>query len=190
LVAAVHAALEDIVTTAFFSPAKSGRIIWGAGPVFLLPPATNNALGSEQFGLGPFGRGTRAAGPVDCRRSLQPDLVGERRQRPRRRQLAVSPALSQLQPRRGSLRWRLCRSHRQSGGGRGVDRATSLQHQQGDAARQTACQLRLCRRTAHREPGRLVRSRRVPPATRISSPDNGSLATSRFLPASTARCPT
>jgi hypothetical protein len=45
--------LGDIVTTAFFSPAKSGRIIWGAGPVFLLPAATNNALGSEQFGLGP-----------------------------------------------------------------------------------------------------------------------------------------
>ena len=44
--------LGDIVTTAFFSPAKSGRIIWGAGPVFLLPAATNNALGSEQFGLG------------------------------------------------------------------------------------------------------------------------------------------
>lgn len=45
--------LGDIVTTAFFSPAKSGRIIWGAGPVFLLPTATNNALGSEKFGIGP-----------------------------------------------------------------------------------------------------------------------------------------
>jgi hypothetical protein len=38
--------LGDIVATAFFSPAKSGRIIWGAGPVILLPAATNNALGS------------------------------------------------------------------------------------------------------------------------------------------------
>ena len=45
--------LGDIVATAFFSPAKSGRIIWGAGPVFLLPAATNNQLGSEKFGLGP-----------------------------------------------------------------------------------------------------------------------------------------
>ena len=43
----------DIVATAFFSPAKSGRIIWGAGPVFLLPAATNNTLGSEKFGIGP-----------------------------------------------------------------------------------------------------------------------------------------
>ena len=45
--------LGDIVTTAFFSPVKSGRIIWGAGPVFLLPAATNSSLGSEKFGIGP-----------------------------------------------------------------------------------------------------------------------------------------
>ena len=45
--------LGDIVMTAFFSPIKSGRIIWGAGPVFLIPAATNNALGSEKFGIGP-----------------------------------------------------------------------------------------------------------------------------------------
>lgn len=43
----------DTVATAFFSPAQSGRIIWGAGPVMLLPTATSNALGSEKFGLGP-----------------------------------------------------------------------------------------------------------------------------------------
>lgn len=45
--------LGDVVATAFFSPAKSGRIIWGVGPVFLLPAATNTALGSEKFGIGP-----------------------------------------------------------------------------------------------------------------------------------------
>lgn len=45
--------LSDIVATAFFSPAQSGRLIWGAGPVFLLPAATSNALSSEKFGLGP-----------------------------------------------------------------------------------------------------------------------------------------
>jgi len=45
--------LGDVLTTAFFSPAKSGRIIWGVGPVILLPTATNNALGSEKFDLGP-----------------------------------------------------------------------------------------------------------------------------------------
>ena len=45
--------LGDVVMTAFFSPAKSGRVTWGAGPVVLLPTATNNALGSEKFGVGP-----------------------------------------------------------------------------------------------------------------------------------------
>jgi hypothetical protein len=45
--------LGDIVATAFFSPVKSGRIIWGAGPVVLLPAATSNSLGSEKFGIGP-----------------------------------------------------------------------------------------------------------------------------------------
>jgi len=43
----------DVVMTAFFSPAKSGRVTWGAGPVVLLPTATTNALGSEKFGVGP-----------------------------------------------------------------------------------------------------------------------------------------
>ena len=45
--------LGDVVMTAFFSPAKSGRFTWGAGPVVLLPTATTNALGSEKFGVGP-----------------------------------------------------------------------------------------------------------------------------------------
>jgi hypothetical protein len=45
--------LADIVATAFFSPAQSGRLIWGVGPVFQLPAATNASLGSEKFGIGP-----------------------------------------------------------------------------------------------------------------------------------------
>jgi hypothetical protein len=45
--------LGDVVTTAFFSPSKASRVIWGVGPVFLLPTATNQSLGSEKFGLGP-----------------------------------------------------------------------------------------------------------------------------------------
>ena len=45
--------LGDIVFSAFFSPAKSGRIIWGVGPVMLLPTATNDSLGAEKFGIGP-----------------------------------------------------------------------------------------------------------------------------------------
>jgi len=45
--------LADTVTTVFFSPSKAGRVIWGVGPVLLLPTATNNSLGTEKFGLGP-----------------------------------------------------------------------------------------------------------------------------------------
>ncbi len=45
--------MGDILTTAFFSPSKAGRIIWGVGPAILLPTAANNALGSEKFGIGP-----------------------------------------------------------------------------------------------------------------------------------------
>jgi hypothetical protein len=45
--------MGDVLVTAFFSPAKSGRVIWGIGPVLQLPAATNSALGSEKFGVGP-----------------------------------------------------------------------------------------------------------------------------------------
>jgi hypothetical protein len=45
--------MGDTVLSAFFSPAKAGPVIWGAGPAFLLPTATNNALGAEKFGVGP-----------------------------------------------------------------------------------------------------------------------------------------
>ena len=45
--------LGDIVFSSFLCPAKSGRLIWGVGPVLLLPTATNPALGAEKFGIGP-----------------------------------------------------------------------------------------------------------------------------------------
>ncbi len=45
--------MADSVVSAFFVPAKAGRVIWGVGPVMLLPTATSTALGSEKFGIGP-----------------------------------------------------------------------------------------------------------------------------------------
>jgi hypothetical protein len=45
--------LGDTTMTLFFSPATSGRLIWGAGPVFLIPTATSNGLGTEHLGIGP-----------------------------------------------------------------------------------------------------------------------------------------
>jgi hypothetical protein len=45
--------MGDIVASAFFSPEEAGRVIWGVGPVVLLPTATDNALGTQKFGIGP-----------------------------------------------------------------------------------------------------------------------------------------
>jgi len=49
------AGLGDIVQSFFFSPKAPtrGGWIWGVGPVFLYPTATDEVLGAEQFGLGP-----------------------------------------------------------------------------------------------------------------------------------------
>lgn len=48
--------LGDAVVSAFFSPKEptSGGLIWGAGPVFLVPTATDD-LGTKKFGIGPTG---------------------------------------------------------------------------------------------------------------------------------------
>jgi len=47
--------IGDIVQSFFFSPAKptSRGVIWGVGPVLLIPSASDAALGGEKFGIGP-----------------------------------------------------------------------------------------------------------------------------------------
>ena len=45
--------LGDMVQSLFFSPNKTQPFIWGAGPVLLIPTATDEFLGTEKFGLGP-----------------------------------------------------------------------------------------------------------------------------------------
>jgi hypothetical protein len=46
--------IGDIVYSAFLSPKKAGKFIWGAGPVVNFPSATKTPeLGSSQWGLGP-----------------------------------------------------------------------------------------------------------------------------------------
>jgi len=45
--------MGDTTMTLFLSPAKTGKVIWGAGPAILIPTATNVGLGTEKFGLGP-----------------------------------------------------------------------------------------------------------------------------------------
>ena len=43
----------DLSPSFFLSPAKPGRIIWGAGPAFSLPTATNPFLGQGKWSIGP-----------------------------------------------------------------------------------------------------------------------------------------
>ncbi|MBP1844160.1 hypothetical protein J2046_002418 [Rhizobium petrolearium] len=47
--------LGDVVQSFFLSPVKptEGGIVWGVGPVFLLPTATDDLLGGEKWGAGP-----------------------------------------------------------------------------------------------------------------------------------------
>jgi hypothetical protein len=43
----------DLNPSFFFSPAKPGKLIWGAGPSFLLPTASDDVLGTGKFSIGP-----------------------------------------------------------------------------------------------------------------------------------------
>jgi hypothetical protein len=45
--------LGDMQPTFFFAPSKATKFIWGVGPAFLIPTATDTALGTGKFGIGP-----------------------------------------------------------------------------------------------------------------------------------------
>ncbi|MCT8162122.1 transporter [Pseudoruegeria sp. SHC-113] len=49
--------LGDIVQSFFFSPSRptAGGLIWGVGPVFLIPTATDDLTGTGKWGAGPTG---------------------------------------------------------------------------------------------------------------------------------------
>ncbi len=57
--------LNDITASFFFSPKAptADGWIWGAGPVFLLPTATEDVLGTEKWGLGPTAVVLKQSGP-------------------------------------------------------------------------------------------------------------------------------
>lgn len=54
--------LGDTVQSFFFSP-KASDPIWGLGPVFLIPTATDPLLGSEKWGVGPTAVVLKQSGP-------------------------------------------------------------------------------------------------------------------------------
>ena len=46
--------LSDAVISAFLSPSQTKNgVTWGAGPVFLVPTATDDLLGGKKWGIGP-----------------------------------------------------------------------------------------------------------------------------------------
>ncbi len=53
----------DMQPSFFFSPKKAGKLIWGAGPVFQLPTATDTYLGQGKLGMGPTFVGLTQPGP-------------------------------------------------------------------------------------------------------------------------------
>jgi hypothetical protein len=57
--------LGDVAQSLFLSPAAVGDsgVIWGAGAVFLLPTATDDLLGAEQWGAGPTAVALKQIGP-------------------------------------------------------------------------------------------------------------------------------
>ena len=50
-----QAGIGDTVQSLFFSPKKptGGGLIWGIGPVFYLPTATDDLIGAQKWGIGP-----------------------------------------------------------------------------------------------------------------------------------------
>lgn len=57
--------LSDTTASFFFSPKlpTADGWIWGAGPILLLPTATQDVLGTEKWGLGPTGVALKQSGP-------------------------------------------------------------------------------------------------------------------------------
>jgi len=57
--------LGDITQSLFFSPKAPGPggVIWGVGPVFLVPTATDPLLGGDKWGAGPTGVILKQSGP-------------------------------------------------------------------------------------------------------------------------------
>ena len=55
--------ISDVTTSFFISPSKSRRLIWGAGPVVVLPSTSEPTLGSGKWSAGPTVVALKQAGP-------------------------------------------------------------------------------------------------------------------------------
>jgi len=57
--------LGDVTQSFFFSPKQptASGLVWGVGPVLMIPTASNDALGGEKWGIGPTGVVLKQTGP-------------------------------------------------------------------------------------------------------------------------------
>jgi len=58
-------AIGDTTLSMFFTPkhTEEGHMLWGAGPIFYLPTASDEALKTRKWGLGPAFVGLKMQGP-------------------------------------------------------------------------------------------------------------------------------
>jgi hypothetical protein len=116
--------LGDTQFSAFLSPARTGRLVWGVGPVFQIPSATNQALGQGKWGAGPtaaaqwsgelwtFGAlinniwsfAGEAGRPAVNQMQLQPEINYTFRSNPNR-YLSFAPTITANWTASGSERW-------------------------------------------------------------------------------------
>ncbi len=98
--------IGDMQLELFVSPAKPGKLIWGAGPILQLPHQFQRRARHEEMGHRPGRRVAHERGPLAVRRGGQQRLVLRGPERRRADQPDAGPVLRQLQ-----LRGRLVRDH-------------------------------------------------------------------------------
>jgi hypothetical protein len=114
----------DIQISAFLSPARGDKFVWGVGPVLEIPSATNDALGQGKWAAGPtaaalwFGEQWSVGGlinnvwsfagdgarPAVNRMQIQPQINYNFKSNPDR-YLSFSPVISANWKERGGERW-------------------------------------------------------------------------------------
>jgi hypothetical protein len=45
--------IGDTSFSAFLSPTRAGKVLWGAGPIFILPTSSDDQLGADEWAAGP-----------------------------------------------------------------------------------------------------------------------------------------
>ena len=87
--------LGDINPTLFLSPAKPGKFIWGVGPTFTFPTATDPMLGNGKWMRRAGGGGADHAGPLGDRRAgQQPVVLCRLGRQERQRSCSIQPFIN------------------------------------------------------------------------------------------------